>query len=128
MTGQTLADEHQPDAAYQLDQRQQGSAANIKVIIQCLINRQFNGSCRRAATECQHRGKTGKAEHKNQCGGRQQLTAQIRPLHNPEMLPFIHIKLSGELSLLRGNIIELLIQHPGGKRHIEEDVRQQNAL
>lgn len=125
---QALADQHQPQTTAQLDQSQQGGAAQIVVVTQRLVDRQFDGGGLRSAAQRQHGGEAGETQHEDQRAARQDLAAQRRPFDEAELLPAAHTQLGGQLALLHRNVLQRLQQQAGGQWQVKEQVRQQNAL
>ena len=125
---EALAEQHQPEAAEHLNQRQHCRSRRIVVKAQRLVDSQLNRGGLRAAAQRQHGGEAGKAEHKNQRGDGGNVPAHPWPFDEAEEGIAAHAKLGGNLPLLAGNVLQRLQQQAGRHRHIEKDVRQQDAL
>ena len=124
---EALAEQHQREAAKHLDQRQHCRARRIVVKAQRLVDSQLNRGGLRAAAQRQHGGEAGEAEHKNQRSDGGNVAAHPRPFDEAEEGIAAHAKLGGNLPLFTRDTLQRLQQQAGGHRHIEKDVRQQDA-
>ncbi len=116
------------DAERRLQQRQTRGMRQVEVEAHRLIDRQFQRRRPRPAAQDQRHGKGGQAQREHRRGRPGQHLAQHRTFQMARDVAGGEGQALGQPQPLGRDRLPALQDHPGGKRQVQEDMRQHHAL